>query len=335
MVGWRDRGARWDRTGHRRRLRPHPGLGPRRDRRHPRPGPRRDQGLTLPSPGRDRRPGRRRGADRRPQGGVAARVERRTGRRHAGRPRGDRDLVPLPPGAARRPAARLRPACAWRSAATWWRWPSGWCSSSTTGPSAWPTARSAGPSRAPGHRSHAQPLHRVDRIPPRADGVVRDRRDPCRHGGAGGDGAPSAGGLAGAARRRHRGSDRASSRSASWPPRTGEWGRTPAGAWSRCWRCSDSSSLSRPSTWWSCSGWATRRRQRATRRSWPSPWSPPVWPPSSSFRCGPASSIRPPDSSTGHARLPTRSCGPSAAGSPAPSPWTSCCCNWPSRCARP
>ena len=39
-------------------------------------------------------------------------------------------------------------------------------------------------------------------------------------------------------------------------------------------------------------------------------------------------------SSTASATRPTRRCARSAAGSPARSRWTSCCCSWPSRCAR-
>ena len=54
----------------------------------------------------------------------------------------------------------------------------------------------------PGDRSDAQPLHRIHRPPPRADGVVRHRGLPRGHGRARGDRAPSPGGLAGAARRR-------------------------------------------------------------------------------------------------------------------------------------
>ena len=65
----------------------------------------------------------------------------------------------------------------WRSAAMWWQWPSDW-------------VRPRSPTLQPGRRRHqlghgggigdrpdAEPLHRIHRLPPRADGVVRDRRD--------------------------------------------------------------------------------------------------------------------------------------------------------------
>ena len=107
---------------------------------------------------------------------------------------------------------------------------------------------------------------------------------------------------------------RCSSRSASWPARARGWGRTRAGGSSRSWRCSGSSSWSRPSTSSSCSASGTHRRRPVTRRSWPSPWSPPAWPRSSSSRCGSGSSSPPRGSSTGRGRRPTRSCGPSGAG---------------------
>ena len=91
-------------------------------------------------------------------------------------------------------------------------------------------------------------------LPPGADGVVRHRGDAGGHGRARGDGAPPAGGLAGAARRRRGGSDRARPARVCWPARAGGWGRTPAGAWSRCSPSSGSSSWCRRSTWWSSSG---------------------------------------------------------------------------------
>ena len=159
---------------------------------------------------------------------LVACAEQRPRCRDAGRHRRDRDLVPLPPRPARRPAARLRPACPGGRGL-----PGGGRRRTRVRPR--PSALLAGRRRgqlvhrgSPGDRAAASPLHRIHRVPPRADGVVRDRRDPRRHGGADGDRPPPAGGLAGSAGRGRRLARPCWSRSASWPARTGRWGRTPS-----------------------------------------------------------------------------------------------------------
>ena len=63
-------------------------------------------------------------------------------------------------------------------------------------------------------------------------------------------------------------------------------------------------------------------------------WSRPGSPPCSTCRPGAGSPSGPTASSTASASRPTRRCAPSASASPARSRWTSCCCSWPSRCAR-
>ena len=140
---------------------------------------------------------------------LAARLERRAGRRHARRPCRDGHLVPLPPCAARRPAARLRAAC---SGGGRLRGGDRRRACVRPGPPCVQPGRwrhqldHRGP---PGDRADAQPLHRIDRPPPGADGMVRHRDLACGDGCARGDGAPFAGGLAGAARRGGGGGDRA------------------------------------------------------------------------------------------------------------------------------
>ena len=267
-------------------------------------------------------------------GGDGARVGQRAGHRHAGRPGRDGDLVPLPPRTARRPVARPGPA-----GHGWWRLSRGRRRRARVRggpPAVQPGRRSSqlGHRGGAGGRSDAQPLHRVDRLLPGANGMVRHRGDPRRHRGAGGDRPPPPRRVARATGRGDGGSDRArAARPAGRGKQEDGSAREPRpGPGARRVRILRGDLGHLPGGRARAS--VTHPRQPETKRSWLSPWSPPAWQPSSSYPCGPAFSTPPPGSSTDRAKPPTRCCAPSAAGSPAPFPWTSCCCSSPSRCAR-
>ena len=161
------------------------------------------QGLTVPPPGRGRRPGGRRRAGCRPQSRPAPRLGRRPRRRHTRGPSRDGHFVSLPPCLARRATPRFR---ATRHGGHGLRGGDRHRARVSPGrPGLQPGRRrdQLVHRRRPRDRADAQPLHRVYRASPRADGMVRNRGVPGGDGRAGGDGVAPAGGLACAARRRH------------------------------------------------------------------------------------------------------------------------------------
>ena len=81
-------------------------------------------------------------------------------------------------------------------------------------------------------------------------------------------------------------------------------------------------------------GLGRRPQPGPSGRSCCSRWWRPASPRCSTCRPAAGSPSGPTAWSTASGWPPTRRCGRSASGSPVPSRWTSCCCSWPSRCAR-
>ena len=184
-------------------------------------------------------------------------------------------------------------------------------------------------------RPPAGPLYHVHRIPPGPDGVVRHRGDAGCDGGAGRHGVAPARGLARPARSRRRRRDGAGpARVPGRREQAAGAAREPrAGPGAGCVRVRRRGVGDLPRR-----GARTRARAEDDRRQGglgARHGRLRRGRPDLRARAGRVSSIRRPASSTALGRLPTRSCGPSGAGSPGPSPWTSCSCSSPSRFARP
>ena len=167
------------------------------------------QGFPVPSSGCGRCPGCRRGVDGRPPGGDSAHVERRRGHRHPGRPGRDSDFVSFPSGAARRQVARLGPAG--RGQRWLPRGRGGRARLRGEPPAVQPGRRSGQLDHrgSAGDRAFAQSLRHVHRLLPGTNGMVRHRRVPRRHSGAGRHRPTPPRRVARATRRRDRRSDRA------------------------------------------------------------------------------------------------------------------------------